>query len=173
MAKTKSAYIDACCIIEALKKRRGHMLSHPAAEVDMIERIMRAARDGEIELFTSMITLAEVVHIGDKPPPADLKPLVERLILSGRDGITSIATTPQIVELARDLAIDEGLWDGVADRIHVASALTAGVSEILSVDGRLARRLGRSTIRKCAIVSPSNTTILPDSYRTDDFFGKS
>jgi predicted nucleic acid-binding protein len=172
MAKTKSAYIDACCIIEALKKRRGLALSHPVAEVDMIERIMRAARDGEIDLFTSMMTVAEVVHLGDKPPPADLKPLVERLILSGRDGITSVATTPQIVELARDLATDEGLWDGVADRIHVASALTAGVSEILSLDGRLARRLGRSTIRKCKIVSPSQTAILPDSYRANDLFKK-
>jgi predicted nucleic acid-binding protein len=172
MAKTKSAYIDACCIIEALKKRRGIALSHPIAEVDMIERIMRAARDGEIELFTSMMTVAEVVHLGDKPPPADLKPLVERLILSGRDGITSVATTPQIVELARDLAIDEGLWDGVADRIHVASAITVGVSEILSLDGRLGRRLGQSTIRKCQIVSPSQTTILPDSYRANDLFKK-
>jgi hypothetical protein len=102
MAKTKTGYIDACCIIEALKKKRGLTLSHPVAEVDMIERIMRAAREGDIELFTSMITVAEVVHLGEKPPPADLKPLVERLILSGRDGITSIATSPQIVELARD-----------------------------------------------------------------------
>ena len=116
--------------------------------------------------------MAEIVHLGEKPPPADLKPLVERLILSGRDGITSIATSPQIVELARDLAIDEGLWDGVADRIHVASAITAGVSEILSLDGRLARRLGRSTIRNCNIVSPSQTTILPDAYRADDLFNK-
>lgn len=172
MAKTKGAYIDACCIIEALKKKRGLPLSHPLAEVDMIERIMRAARDGEIELFTSMMTVAEVVHLGEKPPPDDLKPLVERLILSGRDGITSIATTPQIVELARDLAVDEGLWDGVADRIHVASAITAGVSEILSVDGRLSKRLGRSTIRKCKIVSPSQSTILPDAYRANDLFNQ-
>lgn len=47
-------YIDACCIIEAVKGRRGLPLQHPAAEVDMIERIMRAANDGVISLQTSM-----------------------------------------------------------------------------------------------------------------------
>jgi hypothetical protein len=129
-------YIDACCIIEALKKQRGLPLTHPLSEVDMIERIMRAARDEEIELHTSIITVGEVVHLGTKPPPADLKPQVERLILSGRSGILATAPTPPIV------------------------------------DGRLAKRIGKSDVRGCRIVSPANTSLLPDRYRSDDLFGK-
>jgi predicted nucleic acid-binding protein len=169
MAKPKG-YIDACCIIEALKNRRGLTLDHPASEVDMIERLMRAANDGAIELYTSTITLAETVHLGSKPPPPELKPLVERLILSGRNGIIAVAPSPPIVLLARDLATDEGLWAGVADRLHVATAMSQGIIEFFSVDGRLAKRLGNSLVRSLRIISPSATTILPGEYRTNDLF---
>jgi len=122
---TPKIYIDACCIIEALKGRRGLPLDHPAEEVDMIERIMRAAKDGEISLYTSIITVDEVLHLGTKPPPPELKPYVERLILSGRNGIIAVAPSPLIVLLARDLAVDDGLWERVADRVHVATAALA------------------------------------------------
>ena len=168
---TPKIYIDACCIIEALKGRRGLPLDHPPAEVDMIERIMRAANDGEVSLYTSMITIAEVIHLGTKPPPPELKTYVERLILSGRNGIIAVAPSPPIVLLARDLAVDDGLWEGVADRIHVATALHVGAAEFLSVDGRLAKRIKRSQVRSCRIISPSETTELPDKYKANDLFG--
>jgi predicted nucleic acid-binding protein len=167
---TPRIYIDACCLIEALKKRRGLTLSHPQAEVEMIETIMRAARDGALELHTSMITLAEIVHLGDKPPPADLKPLIERLLLSGRDGIVATAPSPQIVLLARDLAIEEGLWDRAADRIHVATAMTVGVTEFLSVDGRLAKRMANTNLPGLSVILPSQTNLLPGSYRQHGLF---
>jgi predicted nucleic acid-binding protein len=169
---TPKGYIDACCIIEAVKRRRGLPLGHPLKEVEMIERIMRAAKDGEITLYTSMITIAEVVHLGTKPPPPDLKPFIERLILSGRNGIIAVAPSPPIVLVARDLATDDGLWERVADRIHVATALSVGATEFLSVDGRLAKRIGRSQVRACRIISPSETTMLSDGYRSDDLFKK-
>jgi hypothetical protein len=72
--------------------------------------------------------------------------------------------------LARDLAIEENLWDGAADRIHVATALTVGATEFLSVDGRLAKRLKKSDVRGCKIVSPSDSTLLPESYRQHGLF---
>jgi predicted nucleic acid-binding protein len=165
-------YIDSCCIIEAVKGRRGLPLDHPANEVDMIERILRAANDGKISLYTSMITVAEVIHLGVKPPPPDLKPYIERLILSGRNGIVAVAPSPQIVILARDLATDDGLWERVADRIHVATAIHMDATEFFSVDGRLAKRIGKSHVRTCRIISPSATVMLPDEYRSDDLFQK-
>jgi predicted nucleic acid-binding protein len=169
MVKPK-AYIDACCIIEAIKGRRGLPLDHPPAEVEMIETLMRAANDGAIELFTSTITVAEVIHLGEKPPPSDLKSFIERLILSGRNGIIAVAPSPQIVLLARDLAIDEGLWVGVADRLHVATAMSQGITEFYSVDGRLAKRIGNSMIRSLRIITPTAATILPQEYKTNDLF---
>jgi predicted nucleic acid-binding protein len=167
---TPKAYIDSCCIIEAVKGRRGLPLDHPADEVDMIHRIMRAANDGAVSLYTSMITVAEVLHLGTKPPPPDLKPYIERLILSGRNGIIAVSPSPVIVLRARDLAIDDGLWERVADRIHVATALAVGATEFLSVDGRLAKRIGRSQVEGCRIISPSGTSSLPSEYRTNDLF---
>lgn len=169
---TPKIYIDACCIIEAIKKQRGLPLSHSLSEVDMIERIMRAARDEEIELHTSIITVGEVLHLGEKPPPADLKPYVERLLLSGRDGIRATAPSPPIILLARDLAVEDGLWERVADRIHVATALTVKAKEFLSVDGRLAKRIKKSDVHGCKIISPSDTQLLPDRYRHNDLFNQ-
>jgi predicted nucleic acid-binding protein len=138
----------------------------------MIERIMRAAREDDLELHTSIITVGEVVHLGDRTPPSDLKPYVERLLLSGRDGIRATAPSPPIILLARDLAMVDGLWERVADRIHVATALTVKAEEFLSVDGRLARRVGKSDVRGCKIISPSKTNLLPDRYRNNDLFNQ-
>jgi hypothetical protein len=112
------------------------------------------------------------VYSRRRPPPPELKPYVERLILSGRNGIIAIAPSPLIVLLARDLAVEDGLWERVADRIHVATALNVGANEFLSVDGRLTKRIGRSNVRSCRIVSPSATSGLPDRYKTDDLFSK-
>jgi predicted nucleic acid-binding protein len=163
-------YIDACCIIEAIKKQRGLTLSHPIPEVDMIERVMRAARDGDLELHTSILTIAEVLHLGDPPPPPDLKPYVERLILSGRDGIRATAPTPQIIMLARDLAVDQNILGRVADRVHVATAMTVGAAELHTVDGRLARKVANANLRGLRVISPSATLLLPDRYRNNDLF---
>lgn len=170
---TPKIYIDACCIIEMLKKRRGLVLSHTPSEVDMIERILRAAREDELELHTSIITVAEVVHLGQAPPPSDLKPYVERLLLSGRDGIRATAPSPQIILLARDLATEENISGGAADRIHVATAMTVGVEEFLTLDGRLARKMANSNLRGLRMVSPSETSLLPDRYRHNDLFTQS
>lgn len=169
---TPKIYIDSCCIIEAIKARKGIQLTHPSEEADMIERLMRAANDEAITLQTSMITVAEVLHLGTKPPPPELKQYVERLILSGRNGIIAVAPSPQIVTLARDLATDDGLWERVADRIHVATALTIGATEFLSVDGRLAKRIGKSQVRNCRITAPSQTMALPAEYKTNDLFSQ-
>jgi predicted nucleic acid-binding protein len=169
---TPKIYIDACCLIEALKKRRGIPLTHLDSEVDMIQRIMRAARDGDIELHTSILTVAEVVHLGQRPPPADFKPSVERLLLSGRDGIRATAPTPQIILLARDLAVEENIGGGVADRIHVATAMTIGVEELITLDDRLSKRMANSNLRGLRVILPSKSCLLPEKYKTDDLFEK-
>jgi hypothetical protein len=57
-----------------------------------------------------MVSVAEIVHLGTKPPPLELKTYIERLILSGRNGIVAVSPSPAIVLLARDLAADDGLW---------------------------------------------------------------
>ena len=171
MAKPK-LYIDACCLIEAIKGRVGHTITHPLEEVDMIERILKAARGGDIELFTSILTAAEVLYTDpdERPPPDDTKAMIERLILSGRDGIVPVSPTPAIARTARSLAWDEGIYHRSVDLIHVATALTVSAVEMLTIDGRLARKLNRSEIKGCKLIAARDTKYLPNEYRANDLF---
>lgn len=167
---TGKLYVDACCIIEALKGKLGRPLDHPAEEVDMIQRVLRAGRDGKIKVYTSMLSVAEVLHVGEKPPPDDIKMLIERWLLSGRDGISIVSVTPDIATGARDLAWAQGVYARSVDLLHVASAVSVGASELLSVDGRLRRKVGRDQVKGCRLINASETQLLPADYLTDSLF---
>lgn len=169
-AKTPKLYLDACCIIEAIKGKLGRPLDHPLSEVDMIQRIIKAGRNGELIVYTSILTVAEVLYVDEKPPPDELKMLIERLLLSGRDGITIVSMTPDIATGARDLAWQQNVYTRSIDLLHVASAISAGATELVSVDGRLKRKLGRDQIRGCRLIAASETQLLPPEYLTDDIF---
>ncbi len=161
-------YVDACCLIEALKGRTGRDLDH-AKDADMTERALRAARDGALKLYTSTISVAEVTHLGEKPPSDDDKLLIERLLLSGRDGVITVEANPLIVARARDFIWNDGLGGQSIDRIHVASALHVGAAELFTVDGRLAKKFP-SVIEGCSLISASDSKLVPPEYLTGDLF---
>ena len=139
-------------------------------EAIAMEQILRAARDDNLDVFTSSLTVAEVVHLGPKPPTDDEKELIERLLLSGRDGIQIVEASPFVAMKARDLVWADELYEGAMDRIHVAPALEVGASELLTIDGRLAKKFGKSTVAGCRLITPRDTKLLPNEYRTDDLF---
>lgn len=163
-------YMDACCIIEAAKGRFGKALTHGADEADYASRIIRAGRDGVLDVFTSTLSVAECLHVGEKPPGLDVKDFFEALLLSGRDGIIPIEPSPFVVQRARDLALELGIWDRSIDRVHLASALEIGAQEFLSVDGRLAKRINATEVNGCRILPARETQALPEGYRTGDLF---
>lgn len=170
---TPRLYIDSCCIIESLKGDLGKSDSARHADLDMLKRILKAARDDKLQVFTSLLTVAEVVKAGDAPIDDDLKRKIERLILSGRDGVTTIGLAPIITLRARDLAWNDGMSSVKgADRVHFASALVAEAKEFLSWDNRLGKKIKKSALSGVKLISPSETTLLPADYRTDDLFGK-
>lgn len=172
MAGKPRLYFDSCTFIEIAKGRFGETL--PAArkaEVETAQRLLAASRDGYIEIFTSTITIAEAVHTGTNPPPQDVKDYFSRLLLSGRDGVITVAPDPFIVELARDLSWDHGIGKGVADRIHVATALRTQCIELITIDGQLAKRLGKTKIETVRLIPATKTGQLPDQYKTRDLFG--
>ena len=173
MTATPKVYIDSCCLIESLKGDLG--TSDPARlkGLDMLRRILRAARDDKITAFTSLLTVAEVVKAGDAPIDDETKRKIERLILSGRDGLTTVSLSPAIVLKARDLAWNDGLLSVKgADRVHLAAAIVVGAIEFISWDNRLGKKLKRNSLGSIQLVEPSATNQLPNAYRTDDLFGK-
>lgn len=172
---TPKLYLDSCCLIEAIKGEIGKADPKRSADLDMLKRIIRAGRDGKMTVLTSLFTVAEVIKTeeGDKPIPEDLKKKIERLILSGQDGLTVVSTSPMIVTRARDLAWDDGMWTvKPPDRLHLASALISGAKEFLSWDNRLGKKLKKSDLKGMRFVSPSDTSILPAEYRANDLFKK-
>lgn len=161
-------YMDACCIIEAAKGRLGKPLTHGAEEADYAQRVIRAGREGLLDVYTSTLSVAECLHVGEKPPPDDVKELFESLLLSGRDGITPVEPTPFVVERARDLAWDRHIWGRSVDLVHLASAIEIGAEELLTVDGRLAEKIGVQEIDGCRIIPARMTNLLPMKYRMGD-----
>lgn len=164
-------YIDACCIIEYLRGDLGKPLSDArASEVDFTKRILNAGRNDDLEVFTSLLTVAEVTKVGDEKPDEALKRRVERLILSGRDGIKVVGLNPAISMLARDLCTDDGIKGRSADRVHLATAVYVGAKEFLTFDARLEKKIKLKEVRGCKLVTPSKSLLLPTQYRETNMF---
>lgn len=164
-------YIDACCIIEFLRGDLGKPLSDTRAnEVDFLKRILSAGRDDNLEVFTSLLTVAEVTKAGDDKPDDSMKRRIERLILSGRDGIKVVGLNPAIAMLARDLCTDDGIKGRSADRVHLATAIHVGVTEFLTFDAKLEKRVKKKDVRGCKLILPSKSLLLPTQYRSTDMF---
>ncbi|MHA6691583.1 type II toxin-antitoxin system VapC family toxin [Devosia sp. A449] len=163
-------YLDACCFIEMLKEERKLPLDHPE-DADMTKRLLNASRDGKIEVWTSMMTVAEVLRVDRMQEPDEaLKNRIERLLLSGKDGVQVHGMSPFVAIRARDLYWNEGFSEKAADRIHVATALDLGCDEMLSVDGRLKKKFDRSKIGQCDLRAVRDTRNLPGEYRQNSLF---
>lgn len=173
MTATPRVYIDSCCLIESLKGDLGKSDASRHDGLDMLKRIFRAARDDKLTAFTSLLTVAEVVKVGDAPIDDEIKRKIERMIMSGRDGLTTVGLSPAIVLKARDLAWDDGLSSVKgADRVHLAAAVIVGAREFISWDNRLGKKLNRQSFGSLKFVEPSGTDQLPSEYRTSDMFDK-
>ncbi len=171
MATRNKIYIDSCCLIESLKGDLGKEDPARVSGLDMLKRLLLAARDDKIIAFTSLLTVAEVVKAGDAPIDDEIKRKIERLILSGQDGLTTIGISPSIVLKARDLAWDDGLSSVKgADRLHLAAAIVAGAKEFLSWDNKLGKKLKRNEFKGLRLVEPSSSIMLPEEYKVDDLF---
>lgn len=166
------SYMDACCLIEAVKGRLGRTSTHDPEQVDMIHRLLRASRAGEIDVYTSMLSVAEVLYVDkdERPPGVETRDIIDRLLFSGRDGVKLVGTSPSIAKRARDLAWGSDIYTRSIDLLHVASALECRSTELITLDGRLAKKLNRTEVSGVRLIDPIQTANLPDEYRTDDLF---
>lgn len=114
-----------------------------AAEEDKIkpcQQVLLLAERSDIEIITSALTLAEVLHLKGKPPlPAEKKEQIVRFFR--RSYIGTISVTRKIAEDGRDLVWDHGIRP--KDAIHVASALAAKANVLNTFDNRLINKNGK------------------------------
>src|SRR5208283_4715666 len=114
MSTKPQIYVDSCCFIEAVRHRRGVPFSTPdPVEVKNREedcwffrKLCDASRDGVIQLVTSMLSVAECLHISEVGGPSrETRDLFEEFLTSGT---VAHLVEPDIfvAERARDL-----LWN--------------------------------------------------------------
>jgi predicted nucleic acid-binding protein len=183
MSTKTRIYSDSCCFIEAVKHRRGIPLAGDADEAGIREadcwffrRLCDASRDGVIQLVTSMLSVAECLHVEESGGPSkETRDLFVEFLTSGTI-VDLIEPDIFVAERARDLLWNDGVYLKGADCFHVATALLDGCSELLTLDGRIKKQSKFSTaipeLKKIglAVLRPSQTNGLPNEYRTDDLF---
>ena len=171
-------YMDSCCFIESVKSTIGTAQEGRDGDLWYIKQLLKASKDGSIEIITSYLTLAESRHARGKgitEPTDEAKRLFRSILCSGK--VVKLAQlTRATAELARDLHWDHGINLGGADAIHVATALKTGCKEFLSFDAEKRKSPLKYTaeLKKLGLTAnlPSATKLLPQDYRQEGFFDK-
>lgn len=164
-------YIDTCCFIDLAKYMVDEVVrSEREQEVAYVKMILEAMRAGEIEGYTSTLTIVECLHVNGEITEEG-KSVFKSLLTSGQY-VTLISPTPFIAEAARDLRWVDGIVipGNGADYLHVASALEVRCRELLTFDGEKKRRgildvAGAIALKGLAVRKPSETTSLTDARR--------
>lgn len=181
MSTKPRLYVDSCCFIEAVKHRKGIPLSGDAAEVKIREndcwffrKLCDASRNGAIQLVTSMLSVAECLHVEEGGRPSqETRDLFVEFLTSGTV-VDLVEPDLFVAERARDLFWQDGILLSGADSLHVASALIDGCTEFLTLDGKIRRQKKFATAIPLlknvglSVLRPSETGNLPNEYRTDD-----
>ena len=116
-------YWDSDCFLGWLQAEDG--------KVEPCRHVLNVAARGELEIITSALTIAEVLHIpGRQPIPADKRQQV--IDFFKRSYIIPMSITRRIAEESRDLVWDHGIEP--KDALHVATALKAKVDVFNTFD---------------------------------------
>jgi hypothetical protein len=160
-------YIETCPLIDVIKGRVGISLT-PDRENDLwhTEQCLKAALAGEIQVVTSMLTIAECRRAKqDQPPTEEMKRIIRSVLTSGK--VFSPAEVTQIIaERARDLEWEDEINLGGADAVHVATALKTGCKEFFTSDGRgPLKNASKILALGLKVIRPADTLLLPSDYK--------
>lgn len=179
--RRSSVYMDAHAIIDTLKadlfpsapkldgvpaNKQPYFIDNFKAKKKHLEycaNIIKAARNGELDLLTSTLTLAEVWHLGIKPPSDEDKRVIESVLTSGKV-FKLVPDSFFIGRNARDLMWVNGIELTGADAIHVASALEAKCDEFITTDSEIVAAAEKLKAKGLLVISADKTTSLPASY---------
>ncbi|MBU4277363.1 MAG: PIN domain-containing protein [Proteobacteria bacterium] len=171
MAKTPSIYLDSCYLIDMARVDYGVVpVGKRAEEAWLCKKMLLAAQDGKLKVFTSILAVPECRYIKDEADKTILNDEVRRLfdvmLLSGESGITLVQNDIFVVNRARDLLWEHDINLKPYDSLHVASALEMKCDEFISDDRKTilkkAEEIKKLGMRVC---SASETAVLPPQYR--------
>lgn len=170
MSNRLRIYLDAAPLIDLAKERVGVKLPDNECQNDVwhLSQFLKAAMDGRVELFTSVLSIAECTHVEDPKKLEAAKPIYMGLLASGKSGIRLVQPTLAIAEKARDLRWFSSVNLKGADALHVASALRMGCDEFLTGDGKIMKSgqtLAHMGLRVCR---SSATQLLPPEYQQQE-----
>jgi predicted nucleic acid-binding protein len=136
-------YIDSCCFTELATFDRFAILKDADRlnDVRALRDILDAHLAGELEVFTSTISISECQYVKDPADPQnkavfdeEVRSLFRSLLMSGKFAFL-VQDTVLVAEQAVNLRWVHGMSFGGADAMHLASALAAGCVEFLTFDG--------------------------------------
>ena len=162
-------YIESCWFIEAARFDLRGTASEPGREreVAFLKVILEASRDGEVDVFTSTLTLAECLHVGGCADQR-VQDLYRGLLSSGRY-VTLVQPDVFVCEDARVLRWQHGISLKGADAVHVASAVTMKCTEFLTCDGKIKRNGERiAAAYNLRVLAPSETSCLGEERLQQD-----
>lgn len=168
MAKLKRVYFDNTMFVDVVKVDLGKSVEDGRDDdVWMAKRLMEAHRDKEIQVMTSMFTIAECTHAGEGDISKEARFLIDKLLTSG-DYVHLIQMTPFMATDARDLRWKHDINLKGADGFHAASALSEGCEEFVTSNGRFGRLHKHSDAFEALgmrIIHARDTQCLPAKYR--------
>lgn len=108
MADKPAIYLDTCCFIDMVKGAIGQVLpTDRSDDVWFLKQLTQACRDGEIDVYTSVISIAECTHAGGDMS-AKVRTTFKSLLMSGQY-VKLVQPTPFIATDARDLRWRHGV----------------------------------------------------------------
>jgi predicted nucleic acid-binding protein len=162
-------YMDSCSFIDMAKEQFGKQATATEDDLWHLRKLMEAAKNGELEIYTSTLTVAECTHIsGPNDPrlevPEEVKLLFKKMLTSGQV-VKLVQDTILVAERARNLLWEQGLYFRGADAIHVASALEAKCTELITTDGPMLKWKDAMAAKGLRIIPAHETDLLPPHYR--------
>ena len=175
MRKIPRIYVDSCIVIELAKYAKKLHRTDRENDLWFVRQMLKASEDGEIEVVSSSLTVAESLHLGldERKQPIECDTETQEFLINLLTSGTLIKLIQPdifVAERARDLRWKHGLKLKPYDSMHIASAIDAECKEVLSWDTDISnkeRAYEISTLSKMGlrVISPHETSVLPDSYR--------
>jgi hypothetical protein len=170
MSSVPRIYSDANPIIELAKFAKSAHDPNRERDLWIMRQILKAAQNDEISLYTSSISVAECVAIGDDWG-VDVQEFFVGLLTSGRM-FKLVQDSIFVAERARDLRWKDNIRLSGMDAIHVASALEAGCTEFLTWDNgikktKLTEKAAALAALGLSVIQPRDTKLLPAFYLSE------
>jgi predicted nucleic acid-binding protein len=168
MAERVKVYLDSCCFIDMAKQSIGLLPTARNQDVWYCWKLLEANRDKEIDVITSVLTIAECTHAAGNTD-TKVKDLFTRVLMSGQF-VQLVQPTPFIAADARDLRWQHGLTLRGADALHVASAIFLKASDFLTTDDKILNSKTAIGVLGLQVRAPAKTSCLPVRYRQEEIF---